>query len=306
MKALLVGLEFNGVAKMAGVDQRTLQRWVSAYNEQGIDGLIERYRTGRPRRIDDERAPEIVDLVEHPETAGEAHWTGRKLHGYLRREFDLEIGYSTLMRFLREQRFRLKVPQPWPDRQDPEARKVFCEKLKMLLDDEKNELWFGDETGIEGDPRPRRRFIKVGEKGRVTKNGDHVRMNVCGIINPRTGRAFLAEFSHSDTDVFQAFLDEANRHLDLDRPRQIMVLDNASWHKSKRLRWGRFEPLFLPPYSPDLNPIERLWLIIKREWFTDFVAKDRQRLIERLDKALLWAIERGPLNSKTCSIKTEV
>lgn len=306
MKALLLGFEFGGVAELAGVDIRTLQRWVAAYNAQGIDGLIEKHRSGRPRKISKEQTPEIVDLVAHPEKAQETHWTGRKLHGHLRREFDMEIGYSTLMRFLREQRFRLKVPQPWPDRQDPELRKAFCEELKVLVEDETVELWFGDETGIEGDPRPRRRFIKVGEKGRVTKNGDHVRMNVCGIINPRTGRAFLAEFSHSDTDVFQAFLDEANKRIDFERDRQILILDNASWHKAARLDWGRFEPKFLPPYSPDLNPIERLWLLIKREWFTDFVAKDRQRLIKRLDQALLWAIGRGEKNSKTCSIKTDV
>jgi len=306
MKALLLDFNFAGVAELAGVDTRTLQRWVRAFNREGIDGLIEKHREGRPRRIKPSQTPAIVDLVEHPETVGEAHWTGRKLHGHLRREFDVEIGYSTLMRFLREQRFRLKVPQPWPDRQDPALREAFCEKLRELVEDEDIELWFGDETGIEGDPRPRRRFIKVGKKGRVTKNGDHVRMNVCGIVNPRTGRAFLAEFSHSDTDVFQAFLDEANRCLEFERGRQLLILDNASWHKSKSLRWGRFEPLYLPPYSPDLNPIERLWLLIKREWFTDFVAKDRKTLIARLDKALLWAIERGQQNAKTCSIKTQL
>ena len=46
-------------------------------------------------------------------------------------------------------------------------------------------------------------------------------------------------------------------------------MDNASWHKSKSLRFGAFEPTYLPPYSPDFNPIERLWLILKAEWFTD-------------------------------------
>lgn len=306
IKALIMGIDYAAVARLHDADERTLQRWVSAFNREGIDGLIEKSRSGRPRKIGKDKQAEIVDLIAHPEKAAQTHWTGRKLHGWLRREFDLEIGYSTLMRFLREQRFRLKVPQPWPDRQDPERRKAFCERLKALLEDEGVELWFGDETGVEGDPRPRRRWIKIGEKGRVTKNGDHVRMNVCGIINPRTGRAFFGEFTHSDTDVFQAFLDEANKHLDFERPRQLLVLDNASWHRPKRLRWGRLEPLYLPPYSPDLNPIERLWLLIKREWFTDFVAKDRDHLIQRLDQALRWAIGRGEANSKTCSIKTEI
>jgi len=41
--------------------------------------------------------------------------------------------------------------------------------------------------------------------------------------------------------------------------------------------------MFLPPYSPHLNPIERLWLIMKAEWFNGFIAKSLDELIERLD-----------------------
>jgi transposase len=39
----------------------------------------------------------------------------------------------------------------------------------------------------------------------------------------------------------------------------ILVLDNASWHKAKSLNWHHIEPVYLPPYSPDFNPIERFW-----------------------------------------------
>lgn len=83
-----------------------------------------------------------------------------------------------------------------------------------------------------------------------------------------------------------------------------MVLDNATWHKVKSLEWGRFEPMYLPPYSPDLNPIERLWQVIKGEWFTDFIAKSEKQLIDRLDNALCWAVEREEENKKTCKIAT--
>jgi len=55
-----------------------------------------------------------------------------------------------------------------------------------------------------------------------------------------------------------------------------------------------------------LNPIERLWLLIKAEWFTDFVAKTQEELIQRLDIALNWAINRKNENTKTRSIKTKL
>ena len=84
----------------------------------------------------------------------------------------------------------------------------------------------------------------------------------------------------------------------------MLICDNASWHKTKTHDWGQFEPVFLPPYSPDLNPIERLWLLLKAEWFTDFVAKTHDQLVERIDQALRWAITRGERNQSTCSIPT--
>ena len=136
----------------------------------------------------------------------------------------------------------------------------------------------------------------------MTKNGDHLRMNVSGMICPRTGQGFLLEFTHSDRDTFQALLSEASRSITFERRRNILICDNASWHKAKTLDWGAFEPLFLPAYSPDFNPIERLWLLIKANWFTDFIAKDLDMLIARLDRALNWAMDRQEANQQTCAI----
>jgi transposase len=305
MRALMLGVPFDLAAQTFNVCERTLQRWIFHWNRFGIDGLLDEERTGRPKKLA-ARESELATLAHDPSLAGRAHWTGVRFHGHLREAFGIEVSYSTVIRFFHEQRLALKVPQPWPDRQDEEKRAAFVKELSAHIDNEDIELWFGDETGIEGDPRPRRRWAKVGTNPRVTKNGDHLRMNVCGIVAPRTGEAFLMEFTHSDRDTFQVFLEEANKALVPARKRQILILDNASWHKGKMLNWGRFEPLFLPPYSPDLNPIEKLWRIMKAEWFTNFHAKNLDHLIEHLDKALLWLIQRRDDNVKTCTITTRL
>lgn len=63
---------------------------------------------------------------------------------------------------------------------------------------------------------------------------DHLRMNVIGMVCPRTGEFFAIEASHSDADTFQAFLDEASKAIHFQRTHNILVLDNASWHKQKK------------------------------------------------------------------------
>lgn len=303
IKALILRPDFEFVRELFDVSERTLRVWICAFNRQGIDGLLDRAHPGRPRAIAAEHDERLSDLIIRPSQAQITHWTARKFHGYLREALQIECGYRTVVRWLHEHDFRLKVPQPWPDRQDEQQRQDYQERLRGLLNDPEVDLWYMDEMGVEGDPRARRRWARKGEKTRVTKNGDHLRMNVTGMICPRTGQAFLLEFTHNDREIFQAFLNEANQHLSIQRRRNVLICDNAGWHKCKKTTWGRFEPMYLPAYSPDFNPIERLWLVIKAQWFSDFVAKDRDALIARLDQALNWAMNRQQDNQKTCAIR---
>jgi len=303
MRALAVHIAPEQVAALYSVSPRSLNNWIRKFNAQGIDGLIERPRSGRPSKITQEQSAHYRQLIEQPELAEQLHWTAVKFHGYLRQELQHEIGYRTVVRWLHDQNFRLKVPQPWPARQDEEQRQLFLEQLKAYLLNKTIDIWYLDEMGIEGDPRPRRRWAQKGAKIRVPYYGEHLRMNVTGLVGPRTGQFYALEFTHSDSAVFQVFLNHANQDVKLERPRNIIICDNASWHKKKSLDWGAFEPVFLPPYSPDLNPIERLWLLIKAEWFSDFFAKTLQQLLERIDQALLWVMNRHDGNKTTCSLE---
>lgn len=306
IKALAMGFPHEQVAALFGVNEDSVSRWVRRFNERGIDGLTEGPRSGRPPKIKGEQSDEYRELVLHPERVNETHWTGRKFHGYLTSSCQQEVGYSTLMRWLHDEGFRLKVPRPWPDGQDEEKRRAFMTMVREFLRDQGIDLWFLDECGVEGDPRPRRRFAMKGDKIRQPFSGAHLRMNATGLASPRTGEFYALEFSHADTEIFQIFLDHANRDITFQRPRNVLILDNASWHKSKSLYWGRFEPVFLPPYSPDLNPIERLWLIMKAQWFSGFYAKTKNQLVDRLTQALRWLIDRKEENTKTCAIPTEL
>ena len=306
IKALLLGISHDQVAKLYDTTRRNLCRWIDRFNTSGIDGLIQKPRLGRPRKITPEKRTKYIELVQRPDRADETHWTGKKFHGYLTKKLDEQIGYRTVVRWLHEQGFRLKVPRSWPNRQDEEKRYAFVELLRILLGDPEIDLWFLDETGIEGDPRPKRRWALKGEKIRQPYMGAHIRMSATGTVCPRTGEFYALIFSHSDTQVFQTFLDHANSDICFERPKNILILDNASWHRSDKINWGRFEPVFLPAYSPDLNPIERLWLVMKSEWFSDFYAETDDQLIDRICLALNWVVNRKDQNQKTCAIKTRL
>ncbi len=133
IKALTMGISHEQVAVLFGVNEDSVSRWIKRFNERGIDGITQGPRSGRPPKIKPEQSREYRELILHPEYVDETHWTGRKFHGYLTEHCQLEAGYSTLMRWIQEEGFRLKVPRPWPDGQDEKKRKAFVELIRILI-----------------------------------------------------------------------------------------------------------------------------------------------------------------------------
>ena len=86
---------------------------------------------------------------------------------------------------------------------------------------------------------------------------------VFGAFSPLTGKHLLMEIPCCNADAFQLFLNE----LSCENPKTliIMVLDNGAFHKAKKLEIpDNIKLLFLPPYSPELNPAEKMWARLKR------------------------------------------
>jgi transposase len=76
----------------------------------------------------------------------------------------------------------------------------------------------------------------------------------------------------------------------------------CAWQRRKATNWHRWQPKYLPPYSPDLNPIERIWLTMKARWFNNDVCKNEEKLLERLDQAILDVINNPKKAQKTARI----
>lgn len=305
LRCLLLGRDRNTVCLTFARTDRMVRLWIEQFNRGGIDALITRPKSGRPRKVKLERVQDLLlPVLADPTQAGQVHWTGVKLHGYLQEQLQVQLGYSTTVRWLHELDFHLRVPRPWPERQNEEERQAFLEELRRLAADPQVELWFGDECGVEGDPRPRRRWVRPGQPRTVPYLGDHLRENVIGVVAPRSGELFSLIVDGVDTDVFQFFLDQlAQAAPPKPGVRQVLIFDNASWHKAARLHWHHFEVKFLPGYSPDFNPIERLWLRLKADWFWDFFARTPEELTERLCTALKSFMDQPTKTASICSIR---
>lgn len=194
-------------------------------------------------------------------------------------------------------------PRKWPEKQDEQARESFRKDITVLKQTPKTDLWFCDETGIQGDPEPREILALKGSRIRLPYTGSHIRSSVIGAVRPQDGKFVCLLLPYVDSETFQIYVDELNRRVRY-RRKNIVVLDNASWHKTRSLKWGILEPCYLPTYSPDLNVIERLWLVVKRDFFSWFYTQNHDLLDDRITEALNFYIERPDRVRSICNMNT--
>lgn len=90
-----------------------------------------------------------------------------------------------------------------------------------------------------------------------------------------------------NTDLMQTFVDGLSEHVARDE-HAILVLDNAGWHRATDLAWpANVTPLFLPPYSPELNSAENLWQWLRSQYLSNQVFADVADLLRKTDAAWL-------------------
>ena len=296
-----IGFSYEQVSEALLMSERTIRRIVLLFNARGIDGLIEKRYRGRPKKLDPATRAQLIDKFTNIEEDAPV-WSVNKFHGHIKEELGIEVSYNTVLRLIKDAGFSLQVPRSWPVDQDEEKRRIFKEKLALLVKDETVDVWFGDEVGFEGNTKPRRSWYQKGSRPTVEKQCLRVRTNLCAMVKPESGEFFCLEFPYLDQHVFQCFLDEANKELASSSKQQVLVLDNASWHRAHSLKWGKIKPLYLPPHSPDLNPIERAWLVIKNRFFNPFLARDIEALSQRVTIALSHFLKSKTEVASVCAV----
>lgn len=124
-------------------------------------------------------------------------------------------------------------------------------------------LHFQDESRLGLITEGGRKITAKGIKPVGVKQFQRQNFYLYGTVTPLTGQSFFVELPYLDLECFQIFMDEfAKSHR---KGLHIIVVDRASCHMSAKLKLPSNVVLLpLPPYSPELNPIERFWQELKR------------------------------------------
>ena len=130
------------------------------------------------------------------------------------------------------------------------------------------QLWAEDEVHFQRHTTLTRMWSLKGKQPHVISASTRQKVGLFGAINLKTGRLLTKETSVFNADTFGDFLIYL---LEKSEGKLFLILDNVSWHKARDLQKFFFKNryrlvrIFLPPYSPELNPIERVWRITRRQ-----------------------------------------
>jgi transposase len=206
----------------------------------------------------------------------------------------IDFSKSTLIRYLRYIGYSYKrvrfSPSKKPNEELYTAKKNLIEKYDLMSQNGKIDLYFFDESGFSIKSNIPYAWSKIKET-MVIKSFHAKRLNVLGFIN-KSGilKSYLKETSVNADIVIEVFDDFASQI----EKTTVVVLDNASIHKSKKFKnniskWANqgLNILYLPPYSPELNIIEILWKFIKYYWIEMSAYKSYDKMKEYVQRMLM-------------------
>ena len=127
-----------------------------------------------------------------------------------------------------------------------------------------------DEASIQLSPTITRMWSLKGQQPEILTYGGRKRQHLIGAVDPQAGNVHMAFSETMKAKQFQHFLEGLIARHPGDR-KLLIVLDNARAHHAKLLKpflkthADKLELMFLPPYSPDLNPMEWFWKLLRKE-----------------------------------------
>lgn len=293
------GWPVSRIAEALGVTPQAVYLWLDRFRDEGAAGLRDRPRGGRPRQYGDSfRRIATAVVSSRPRDLGLAItvWSILTLAAYLWMSTTRKISTSHLRRILHDEGYVWRRPKlTLRHRQNRRLYRAVQRELKRLQKAASRPgadfvLLFQDEAEFHLNPGLTGMWTLRGRQPEVPSAGQDRKIAAFAAIDWATGRMVWHLAPRKNQTEFLEFLEKLVRAYP--RRRLVVVLDNVAYHKTKAVLArveslaGRVQLLWLPPYSPNLNRIERVWGHLKRNYVYNEFFGDECGLITAVEQAL--------------------
>ena len=152
--------------------------------------------------------------------------------------------------------------------------------MKAKHPDQSLEWWFQDEARIGQQGTLTNVWAEKGSRPRRVRQTEYQWVYLYAAVNPATGASSAMLAPHVNTHYMNQHLKFVSSQV-AKGSHAILVLDQAGWHVAKALEVPEnLTLLHLPPYSPELNPVERVWAYMRSHYLGNQVFKDYDHLFD--------------------------
>ena len=279
------------ISRRVGVDVQTLRDWVVRYNEAGVGGLRDAARPGRPPKLDENQQAQLVawmDAGPDPDAGEPSCWTVGDIRLWIGRRFDVDFTLEGVRRMIHRLDFRHVSPRPIHPRAKPEDQENFRGNFSRLaqsvlpdgVSSENVLVYFQDEARIGRKGMLSRVWARKGTRPRIPRDYRYGYVYLFSAACPETGNAVGHVCDKANTDEMNRHLRDVSSKLP-EGKHALIILDGAGWHRSKDLDVpANVSLLRLPPYSPELNPTETLFSVLKHRCFANRVFESAEHVRE--------------------------
>lgn len=249
----------EAIAEALFIDDATVRRHFNSYKEE--QKIKPNHKGSEPLLTKNESELLSIHLEE------ECYVKAKDIKAYISKTYNKNLSIPTVTLWLKNNDFTYKKPKLTP-KADPELQKQFITYYEQLLNKasiDNTPVLFGDGVHPSQQTRPAFGWIKKGKDKVIDVNSARKRLNILGAINLEDMRFEYQDFktiNGAATIEFFTKLENAYPKA----TRIDLILDNAGYNKSQEvinfLKSSRIQVHFLPPRSPNLNAIERLWKIM--------------------------------------------
>lgn len=294
IKAIIAHLSLNSIESIAScldVSEKTIRRWIKIYTTEGDEGFPDKPRSGRPPKLNSDELNQLREIIVADQ---QRVWVARHIYVLIVQVFAVVYSVKYLPELLKKIDLSFHKAVHYLVKRNEEKRSQWIkERLPKIYEEHIQSGWrifYQDEVGFQTEGTLSYSWGPRGEKIETPNYGRHGRVNLMGAYEVGTGEFFYKMTCFKVTALrFKRFICSLKRQFKTDKI--ILIADNASFHKAKWFtqwwqskNWLKIE--FLPAYSPDFNPIERLWKWIKKEYTHNQCWKSKADLKSHLEKKL--------------------
>lgn len=263
------------VAVYVHVARSTVYRVAERFRQRGFAGLADRREDNGSPGVDPMFLLILRQVVAAtPRDYGWARptWTQELLCAVMHRRTGQLVSQPTMSRCLRRIGARLGRPRPmlrcpWPKARRNRRVRAIRRLIERLP---KNEVaFYADEVDIHLNPKIGADWMLTGQQKTVVTPGQNRKRYLAGALDVRTQRLRWVTATHKRSGLFIDLLGHLSRTYRYAK-RIHVIVDNYSIHSSRQTTLAlagltRIKLHFLPPYAPQFNPIERVWLDLHAE-----------------------------------------